>query len=176
MASFANDDSLAGGLGLEERNLKMFGLAIHGGAGTLPRLEMSIDLERLYRAGLAEAMNAGYAVLDGGGSSLDAGPRAVVRLEDNPLFNAGHGAVFTLDGQNELDASIMDGATLKAGAVCGVMHIKNPIEPARGDGGFGVRASQRLRRRGIRADSRLSVGAAKLFPYRRAMAAARTDP
>ncbi|HUE10023.1 MAG TPA: isoaspartyl peptidase/L-asparaginase, partial [Steroidobacteraceae bacterium] len=109
----------------------MFGLAIHGGAGTLPRLEMSIDLERLYRAGLAEALNAGYAVLDGGGSSLDAVTRAVVRLEDNPLFNAGHGAVFTLDGQNELDASIMDGSTRKAGAVCGVMHIKNPIELAR---------------------------------------------
>jgi beta-aspartyl-peptidase (threonine type) len=109
----------------------MYGLAIHGGAGTLPRLEMSVDLERLYRAGLAEALNAGYAVLDSGGSSLDAVTRAVVRLEDNPLFNAGHGAVFTLDGQNELDASIMDGTTRKAGAVCGVMHIKNPIELAR---------------------------------------------
>jgi beta-aspartyl-peptidase (threonine type) len=109
----------------------MYGLAIHGGAGTLPRLEMSVDLERLYRAGLVEALNAGYAVLDSGGSSLDAVTSAVVRLEDNPLFNAGHGAVFTLDGRNELDASIMDGATLKAGAVCGVMHIKNPIELAR---------------------------------------------
>src|SRR6202167_4258024 len=109
----------------------MYGLAIHGGAGTLPRLEMSVDLERLYRAGLVEALNAGYAVLDSGGSSLDAVTSAVVRLEDNPLFNAGHGAVFTLDGRNELDASIMDGATLKAGAVCVVMHIKNPIELAR---------------------------------------------
>jgi len=109
----------------------MFGLAIHGGAGTLPRIDMSVDLEQLYRAGLAEALAAGYAVLDSGGTSLDAVTHAVVRLEDNPLFNAGHGAVFTLDGHNELDASIMDGTTRKAGAVCGVTHIRNPVELAR---------------------------------------------
>ncbi len=109
----------------------MFGLALHGGAGTLPRAEMSSSQEERYRAGLAQALDAGYAVLDGGGTSLDAVTRAVVLLEDNPLFNAGHGAVFTLDGRNELDASIMDGGTLKAGAVCGVTHIKNPIELAR---------------------------------------------
>src|SRR5580658_9916441 len=92
---------------------------------------MSVDLEGLYRAGLVDALNAGYAVLDSGGSSLDAVTSAVVRLEDNPLFNAGHGAVFTLDGRNELDASIMDGDTLGAGAVCGVTQIKNPILLAR---------------------------------------------
>jgi L-asparaginase / beta-aspartyl-peptidase len=109
----------------------MFGIAIHGGAGTLPRAEMSADAERRYRAGLKEAIDAGFAVLQAGGTSMDAVTRSVVLLEDNPLFNAGKGAVFTLDGHNELDASIMDGSTLKAGAVCGVTRIRNPIELAR---------------------------------------------
>jgi L-asparaginase / beta-aspartyl-peptidase len=109
----------------------MFGLAIHGGAGTLPRAEMSGEKELKYRAGLAAALDAGYAVLQARGTSLDAVTRAVMSLEDNPLFNAGVGSVFTLDGRNELDASIMDGRTLKAGAVCGVTHIRNPIELAR---------------------------------------------
>ena len=109
----------------------MFGIAIDGGAGTLPRADMSADAERRYRAGLKEAIDAGFAVLQGGGTSMDAVTRAVVLLEDNPLFNAGKGAVFTLDGRNELDASIMDGSTLKAGAVCGVTRIRNPIELAR---------------------------------------------
>ena len=89
----------------------MFGIAIHGGAGTLPRSEMSGEAERNYRAGLLQAIEAGYAVLQKGGSSLDAVTRAVMLLEDNPLFNAGRGSVFTLDGRNELDASIMEGAT-----------------------------------------------------------------
>ncbi|HEY2464644.1 MAG TPA: isoaspartyl peptidase/L-asparaginase [Steroidobacteraceae bacterium] len=106
-------------------------MAIHGGAGTLPRAEMSGEAERLYRTGLREAIDAGYAVLEGGGSSIDAVTRAVVLLEDNPLFNAGRGSVFTLDGRNELDASIMDGSTLKAGAVCGLTRIRNPVELAR---------------------------------------------
>jgi len=109
----------------------MFGLAIHGGAGTLPRADMTPDRERLYRAGLAAALEGGFAVLKGGATSLEAVTRAVMLLEDNPLFNAGHGAVFTLDGRNELDASIMDGTTRMAGAVCGVTHIKNPVELAR---------------------------------------------
>jgi L-asparaginase / beta-aspartyl-peptidase len=109
----------------------MFGLAIHGGAGTLPRAEMSGEAERQYRAGLREAIDAGYAVLHDGGTSLDAVTRAVVLLEDNPLFNAGRGSVFTLDGRNELDASIMEGRTLKAGAVCGLTRIRNPVELAR---------------------------------------------
>ncbi|HME40587.1 MAG TPA: isoaspartyl peptidase/L-asparaginase [Steroidobacteraceae bacterium] len=109
----------------------MFGLAIHGGAGTLPRAEMGALRERQYRDGLAAALDAGFAVLRGGGTSLDAVTRAVHSLEDNPLFNAGHGSVFTLDGQNEMDASIMDGGTLEAGAVCGVTHIRNPVELAR---------------------------------------------
>jgi L-asparaginase / beta-aspartyl-peptidase len=109
----------------------MFAIAIHGGAGTLPRAEMSAEAEARYRSGLKEAIDAGFAILQGGGSSLDAVTRAVVLLEDNPLFNAGKGAVFTLDGRNELDASIMDGSTLNAGAVCGVTRIRNPVELAR---------------------------------------------
>jgi beta-aspartyl-peptidase (threonine type) len=109
----------------------MFGLAIHGGAGSLPRAETGGERELRYRAGLAAALDAGYAVLQERGSSLDAVTRAVASLEDNPLFNAGLGSVFTLDGRNELDAAIMDGRTLKAGAVCGVTHIRNPIELAR---------------------------------------------
>src|SRR5271155_2418868 len=103
----------------DQRNpSNMFGLAIHGGAGTLPRTEMAGAMELKYRAGLAAALEAGFAVLQAGGSSLDAVTRAIVSLEDNPLFNAGHGSVFTLDGQNEMDAAVMDGGSLKAGAVC----------------------------------------------------------
>jgi beta-aspartyl-peptidase (threonine type) len=109
----------------------MFGLAIHGGAGTLPRADMSADKEARYRGGLEAALDAGYTVLQGGGTSLDAVTQAVMVLEDNPLFNAGFGSVFTLDGHNELDASIMDGSTLNAGAVCGVTHIRNPVQLAR---------------------------------------------
>jgi L-asparaginase / beta-aspartyl-peptidase len=109
----------------------MFGLALHGGAGTLPRSEMSAEHEARYRAGLEFALSAGYAVLVDGGSSVEAVTRTIVVLEDDPSFNAGRGAVFTFDGRNELDASIMDGGTLGAGAVCGVTHIKNPILLAR---------------------------------------------
>jgi beta-aspartyl-peptidase (threonine type) len=109
----------------------MFAIAIHGGAGTLPRAEMGAAAELKYRAGLKAAIDAGFALLKAGGTSLDAVTRAVVLLEDNPLFNAGLGSVFTFDGRNELDASIMDGSTLKAGAVCGLTRIKNPIELAR---------------------------------------------
>ena len=109
----------------------MFGIALHGGAGTLPRSEMNAEQEECYRSGLERALSAGYSVLEGGGASLDAVTRAIVVLEDDPLFNAGRGAVFTIDGRNELDASIMDGSTLKAGAVCGLRHIKNPITLAR---------------------------------------------
>lgn len=109
----------------------MHGLAIHGGAGSLPRAEMTKPQELGYRAGLDQALTAGYAVLEAGGSSLDAVTAAVLGLEDNPLFNAGHGAVFTLAGHNELDASIMEGRNLKAGAVCGVTRIKNPVQLAR---------------------------------------------
>ena len=109
----------------------MHAIAIHGGAGTLPRAEMTPDQEAAYRAGLAAALDAGYAVLEGGGTSLDAVTIAVRILEDDPLFNAGRGAVLTHEGTVELDASIMDGRTLAAGAIAGVAHIRNPIELAR---------------------------------------------
>jgi beta-aspartyl-peptidase (threonine type) len=92
---------------------------------------MSGEREQNYRAGLAAALDAGFAVLQARGTSLDAVTRAVMVLEDNPLFNAGFGSVFTFDGRNELDAAIMDGTALKAGAVCGVTHVRNPIELAR---------------------------------------------
>jgi beta-aspartyl-peptidase (threonine type) len=106
-------------------------LAIHGGAGAMPRAEMTPAMEAQYRAALAGALDAGYAVLEQGGSSLDAVETAVRLLEDEPLFNAGRGAVFTWDGRNELDASIMDGPTRKAGAVTGVLHVRNPVSLAR---------------------------------------------
>jgi len=109
----------------------MISIAIHGGAGVISRASMTADNERAYRADLERALEAGYAVLDKGGSSLDAVVAAVKILEDSPLFNAGKGAVFSHAGVNELDAAIMDGATQKAGAVAGVRHIRNPIELAR---------------------------------------------
>jgi beta-aspartyl-peptidase (threonine type) len=106
-------------------------IAIHGGAGTLPRAEMTAEQEALYRAGLEAALDAGYAVLDRGGSSLDAVTTAVRLLEDNPLFNAGKGAVLNREGIAELDASIMEGRDRRAGAVAGLRHVKNPIDLAR---------------------------------------------
>ena len=108
-----------------------FGLVIHGGAGTISRDRLSPELEQNYRAKLEEALQIGYDVLAVGGTSLDAVEAAIVILEDSPLFNAGKGAVFASNGTNELDASIMDGKTLQAGAVSGVKQIKNPIKAAR---------------------------------------------
>ena len=109
----------------------MISIAIHGGAGVISRASMTAENERAYRADLERALDAGYAVLDKGGSSLDAVVAAVKILEDSPLFNAGKGAVFSHAGVNELDAAIMDGATQKAGAIAGVRHLRNPIEVAR---------------------------------------------
>ena len=108
-----------------------YALAIHGGAGTLLRSEMTADTEAQYRATLDQALNSGYTVLKNGGSSVDAVAAAIIVMEDSPLFNAGIGAVFNSDGVNELDASIMDGTTLKAGAIAGVHRIKNPVLLAR---------------------------------------------
>jgi L-asparaginase / beta-aspartyl-peptidase len=108
-----------------------FKLVIHGGAGTITRQSMTSEMELQYRAKLTEALQAGYKILKDGGSSLDAVEAAIRIMEDSPLFNAGKGAVFTNAGTNELDASIMDGASLKAGAVSGLKHIKNPIRLAR---------------------------------------------
>lgn len=106
-------------------------IAIHGGAGVIAREQLGPDDGASYRAGLAEALDAGYAVLERGGSSLDAVTTAVRILEDNPLFNAGRGAVLTHEGHAELDASIMTGHDLKAGAVAGVKRIRHPIDLAR---------------------------------------------
>nr|WP_121269225.1 isoaspartyl peptidase/L-asparaginase [Pedobacter schmidteae] len=106
-------------------------LVIHGGAGTITRANMSADKEKAYRKALMLALQTGYNVLKSGKTSLDAVEATIHILEDSPLFNAGKGAVFTHDGRNEMDASVMDGKTLMAGAVAGVTTIKNPISAAR---------------------------------------------
>ena len=106
-------------------------LVIHGGAGAISSEMRTPEMQARYRAGLAAALRAGHAVLAGGGSSLDAVTAAITLLEDDPLFNAGKGAVFTHDGTHELDAAIMDGHTMAAGAVAAVQRVKNPIRLAR---------------------------------------------
>lgn len=106
-------------------------LAIHGGAGTILRSLMTPELERQYRGGLERALNAGWDVLEKGGSALDCVERTVCSLEDFPLFNAGRGSVFTHEGKNEMDASIMDGNSLRAGAIGFVQNVRNPIKLAR---------------------------------------------
>lgn len=108
-----------------------FGIVIHGGAGTILKENLSDSLEAAYKAKLKEAITAGHEILKNGGTSLDAVTHTINIMENSPLFNAGKGAVFTHDGSNELDASIMDGATLNAGAIAGVKHIKNPINLAK---------------------------------------------
>ncbi len=106
-------------------------IAVHGGAGTARPEDVGSDRERQFRETLTEALSAGGEILAAGGSALDAVETAIRIMEDSPLFNAGKGAVFNHDGRNELDASIMDGATLEAGAVASVHHVKNPITLAR---------------------------------------------
>jgi len=106
-------------------------IAIHGGAGVVDRAQMAPERAASYLAGLSLALDAGYAILERGGSSLDAVAEAVRILEDDPQFNAGRGAVLTHSGEAELDASIMDGVGPRAGAVAGVRHVKNPIGLAR---------------------------------------------
>ncbi|MGC1359922.1 MAG: isoaspartyl peptidase/L-asparaginase, partial [Silvibacterium sp.] len=106
-------------------------VVLHGGAGVIERSSMSPEAERQYRAGLNEAITAAGAVLDKGGSALDAVQAAIEIFEDNPLFNAGRGSVFAADGTNQMDAAIMDGATMKAGAVADVQHTRHPIALAR---------------------------------------------
>ena len=105
-------------------------LVIHGGAGTITREEMSVELEQAYLKALQNALDAGYGVLEEGGSAVNAVKAAAVVLEDNLLFNAGRGSVFTKKGVQEMDAAIMDGQTLDAGAVAGVRNVRNPIELA----------------------------------------------
>jgi beta-aspartyl-peptidase (threonine type) len=106
-------------------------IVIHGGAGALEPGRYTAAEEAAYKAKLVEALNAGYAVLENGGAALDAIEAAIVLMEDSPLFNAGKGAVFTREGKNELDASIMDGKTRGAGSIAGVTRVKNPIKLAR---------------------------------------------
>ena len=106
-------------------------IVIHGGAGVIERARMTPEREASFRAGLSAALDAGYAVLERGGSSLDAVGAAVRTMEDDPQFNAGRGAVLNHDGRCELDAAVMDGSGPRAGAVAGVHHVKNPIDLAR---------------------------------------------
>jgi L-asparaginase / beta-aspartyl-peptidase len=108
-----------------------FVLVIHGGAGTILKSQMTPEKEAAYQEALNKALEKGGAILKNGGSALDAVEVSVKTLEDNPLFNAGKGAVFTNEGKNELDAAIMNGKTLEAGSVAGVKTIKNPISAAR---------------------------------------------
>jgi len=114
----------------EEKPAGPITLVIHGGAGTIKRENMTGEREKAYHAKLQEALDSGYAVLERGGKSLEAVMAAIKIMEDSPLFNAGKGAVFTNEGRNEMDASIMDGSTLMAGSVAGVTTIKNPITAA----------------------------------------------
>lgn len=108
-----------------------FVLVIHGGAGTILKSQMTPEKEKAYQEALNKALATGYAILKEGGSAMDAVEAAVRTMEDNPLFNAGKGAVFTNEGKNELDAAIMDGKTLAAGSVAGVTTIRNPVTAAR---------------------------------------------
>lgn len=110
---------------------KPFGIVIHGGAGNITQKTMAPEEEKAYREKLTEALTAGYNILENNGTGLDAVEAAIRVMEDSPLFNAGKGAVFTAEGTNELDTSIMDGKTRNAGAAAGVKHIKNPISLAR---------------------------------------------
>lgn len=109
----------------------MVTLVIHGGAGNITPAIMNSEQEKQYTQGLQAALDAGYAVLAGGGSALDAVVAAIVTLEDNPLFNAGRGSVFTKKGLHEMDAALMNGADLAAGAVAGVRNVRNPIRLAK---------------------------------------------
>ena len=106
-------------------------IAIHGGAGTIRKADMTAARAALYKDALGEALEAGHTVLQGGGTALDAVTAAVVAMEDSPLFNAGRGAVYNADGRHELDAAIMDGERLRAGAVACVERIRNPVLAAR---------------------------------------------
>jgi beta-aspartyl-peptidase (threonine type) len=106
-------------------------IVIHGGAGTITKSSIKPEIEKEYRDKLSEVLTAGYDILKRGGTAIDAVESVIKLMEDSPLFNAGKGAVFTHEGTNELDASIMDGRTLNAGAVAAVKYVKNPIGLAR---------------------------------------------
>src|SRR5690349_8051640 len=108
-----------------------FSIAIHGGAGTILRNQLSAEKEQAYKNALQESLDAGFKILSSGGSAMDAVQAALVSLEDCPLFNAGKGSVFTHDEKHEMDAAIMDGKNLQAGAVAGVSNLRNPVLLAR---------------------------------------------
>lgn len=110
--------------------MSRYTLVIHGGAGTILKEDMTPELEAAYLQGLEAGLTAGYAVLEEGGTAINAVKAAIVVMEDNVLFNAGRGSVFTKKGVQEMDAAIMDGATLNAGSVAGVRNVRNPIELA----------------------------------------------
>ncbi len=107
--------------------MSTYTIALHGGAGTILKEDMTPELEATYLQGLEDALNAGYVILDKGGTALEAVKVTTIALEDNILFNAGRGSVFTNKGLHEMDAAIMDGATLNAGAVAGVRYVRNPV-------------------------------------------------
>ena len=116
---------------IEEKPKPDYVLVIHGGAGTIFKKNMTLEKEQAYLDKLSEALTIGSMILKEGGTSLDAVTKTIMVMENSPLFNAGKGAVFTAEGVNEMDASIMDGRDLNAGAIAGVRHIKNPILAAR---------------------------------------------
>lgn len=120
-----------GAMSCDAQSPPEYAIAIHGGAGTILKENMTPELDSAYRKALHDALDIGEEVLRAGGSAMDAVEKTIIFLEDNPLFNAGKGAVLTYDGIAELDASFMDGATQKAGAVGGLHVIKNPIRAAR---------------------------------------------
>ncbi|PVW15261.1 isoaspartyl peptidase/L-asparaginase family protein [Marixanthomonas spongiae] len=115
---------------IEQYPTPNFGIVIHGGAGTILKKNMSDSLENVYKLKLEEAIKTGHDILKNGGTAMEAVTKTINVMENSSLFNAGKGAVFTHEETNELDASVMDGATLNAGAVAGVTHIKNPIDLA----------------------------------------------
>ncbi|HRO03512.1 MAG TPA: isoaspartyl peptidase/L-asparaginase, partial [Terricaulis sp.] len=106
-------------------------IVVHGGAGVIERANLTPEMDAQYRAAMHRALNTGAAILDAGGTSLDAIEAVIREMEEDPLFNAGRGAVFSLEGKNELDASIMDGRTRAAGAVADVTRTRSPIQLAR---------------------------------------------
>lgn len=107
-----------------------FTIVVHGGAGTILKEDMTSELEQAYQFGLQQALDVSYAVLEQGGTAVNAVKAAIVVLEDNVLFNAGRGSVFTKKGLQEMDAAIVDGSTLSAGAVAAIRNVRNPIELA----------------------------------------------
>jgi len=131
LLTFAQKGSFAEMKQLQSPQSPRLGFILHGGAGVIKQGSLTPEKEAEYRKKLEEAVLAGYKALQNGKSSVDAVEIAIRILEDSPLFNAGKGAVFTADGKNELDSSIMDGKTLAAGSVAGLHHVKNPITLAR---------------------------------------------